>query len=202
MLRKKQYRNQFIAVNLLLSNIVMGGIDTILLYSGDIFRNAGISESNIFYINIGAFSLLFICCFVGSFLVDRFGGYRVMVAGCVVLLCSQVLFTVAQAIEHLSPAVTRPLAVVAVFLILGSWSLGINSSVFALLGEITTDRTRTTAYGYAAILFWILSWLGGFIPPYLILYARAYALAPWIIWTVMIIVYAITYLPGVREKTS
>nr|XP_026691308.1 solute carrier family 2, facilitated glucose transporter member 7-like [Ciona intestinalis] len=107
----KQFRNQFLAVNILLCNIVMGGIDTILLYSSVIFINVGISKGNMIFINIGAYSLMVLSSVVCTMLVNKFGGYRVLFVGTNVLIFSQVLFTISQALTYLAPTVMPTLAV-------------------------------------------------------------------------------------------
>uniref|UniRef100_H2YQL7 Major facilitator superfamily (MFS) profile domain-containing protein n=1 Tax=Ciona savignyi TaxID=51511 RepID=H2YQL7_CIOSA len=197
MVTTKTYRNEFIAVIAIYANLVLVGIDNILLYSDKVFIEAGLAPDQATFATIGVFTLQLLSSAVGSKLVDRFGGFKVHVTANVMIIIAHVTYTVSQVVTPIAPTAMPYIAIFAVGLFLVAWSGGTNLASFALLGEITREPTRATAYGFAAVFFWAIAWVVGFVPPYLQIYLGAYALTIWLGCAVLFLIYVIVVIPRI-----
>nr|XP_002131186.1 solute carrier family 2, facilitated glucose transporter member 1 [Ciona intestinalis] len=202
MFTNKGYRNQFFAVLVVYSNLVLVGVHTFVIYSDLIFRQAGIAAENVTFATIGVFALSFIASIFGSKIVDRFGGYKVNITCNGILIFAIVLFTISQATAHLAPLAMPYVSIVAVAIFMCAWSGGSNLAVFALVGKLTVEPTRATAYGYASMLLWTLSWFGTFIPPYLQSGLGAYMLMIWLFFAIVFLIYHLLLIPDTKKNSS
>uniref|UniRef100_F6UQH1 Major facilitator superfamily (MFS) profile domain-containing protein n=2 Tax=Ciona intestinalis TaxID=7719 RepID=F6UQH1_CIOIN len=202
MLTNKGYRKQFFAVLVVYGNLVLVGINHILIYSDQIFLQAGIAPDNVTFATIGVFALSFIASVFGSKIVDRFGGYKVNIACNGILIFAMVLFTISQATAHLAPSAMPYVAIVAVAIYMCAWSGGSNLAVFALVGKLTVEPTRATVYGYGSMLLWTLAWFSSFIPPYLQIGLGAYMLMIWVFFAVVFLIYHLLLIPDTKENSS
>uniref|UniRef100_F6UQG4 Major facilitator superfamily (MFS) profile domain-containing protein n=1 Tax=Ciona intestinalis TaxID=7719 RepID=F6UQG4_CIOIN len=202
MLTNKGYRKQFFAVLVVYGNLVLVGINNIVIYSDQIFLQAGIAANNVTFATIGVFALSFIASVFGSKIVDRFGGYKVNIACNGILIFAMVLFTISQATAHLAPSAMPYVAIVAVAIYMCAWSGGSNLAVFALVGKLTVEPTRATVYGYGSMLLWTLAWFSSFIPPYLQIGLGAYMLMIWVFFAVVFLIYHLLLIPDTKENSS
>nr|XP_026694154.1 solute carrier family 2, facilitated glucose transporter member 5-like isoform X1 [Ciona intestinalis] len=199
MLTTKNFRNMFAGVVALFLNLVLVGIDNILLYSDKVFIEAGISPDKATFATIGVFAMQLLASLVGSKLVDRFGGFKVHVASNILIIFAHVTYTVSQVATPAAPNAMPYVAIFAVGVFLIAWSGGTNLTTFALLGEITSEPTRSTAYGYSAVIFWVVAWTVGFVPPYLQIHLGPYALTIWLGCAILFLIYFIIFIPRLKR---
>ncbi|XP_078483271.1 solute carrier family 2, facilitated glucose transporter member 5-like isoform X4 [Ciona intestinalis] len=202
MFTNKGYRKQFFAVLVVYGNLVLVGINNIAIYSDQIFLQAGIAADNVTFATIGVFALSFIASVFGSKIVDRFGGYKVNITCNGILIFAMVLFTISQATAHLAPLAMPYVAIVAVAIYMCAWSGGSNLAVFALVGKLTVEPTRATAYGYGSMLLWTLAWFSSFIPPYLQIGLGAYMLMIWVFFAIVFLIYHLLLIPDTKKNSS
>ncbi|XP_078483270.1 solute carrier family 2, facilitated glucose transporter member 1-like isoform X3 [Ciona intestinalis] len=202
MFTNKGYRKQFFAVLVVYANLVLVGINNMLIYSDQIFLQAGIAADNVTFATIGVFALSFIASVFGSKIVDRFGGYKVNITCNGILIFAMVLFTISQATAHLAPLAMPYVAIVAIAIYMCAWSGGSNLAVFALVGKLTVEPTRATAYGYGSMLLWTFAWFSSFIPPYLQIGLGAYMLMIWLFFAIVFLIYHLLLIPDTKENSS
>nr|XP_009861301.1 solute carrier family 2, facilitated glucose transporter member 5 isoform X1 [Ciona intestinalis] len=196
----KKYRNMLIGVIFLYLNLNLVGIDNILLYSDKIFIEAGISPDKATFATIGVFAMQMLASLVGSKLVDRFGGFKVHVASNILIIFAHVTYTVSQVATPAAPNAMPYVAIFAVGVFLIAWSGGTNLATFAILGEITSEPTRSTAYGYSAGILWSVAWVASFIPPYLKIHLGSYALTIWLGFATVFLIYVIIFIPKLKRQ--
>nr|XP_009861323.2 solute carrier family 2, facilitated glucose transporter member 5-like [Ciona intestinalis]XP_018670992.1 solute carrier family 2, facilitated glucose transporter member 5-like [Ciona intestinalis] len=200
MLTTKEYRDMFVGVIALCLSAILVGVDNVLLYSDQIFIDAGISPDKATYATIGVFAMQLLAGVVGSKIVDRFGGFKVHVASNILIIFAHVTYTVSQLATPAAPNAMPYVAIFAVGIFLIAWSGGTNLTTFALLGEITSEPTRSTAYGYSAAILWVVAWVASFIPPYLQIYLGSYALTIWIGFAVLFILFDVKLISRLRRQ--
>ncbi|XP_078482084.1 solute carrier family 2, facilitated glucose transporter member 5-like [Ciona intestinalis] len=113
-----------------------------------------------------------------------------------------VLFTISQATAHLAPLAMPYVAIVAVAIYMCAWSGGTNLAVFAVISKLTVEPTRASAYGYASMFFWLSSWLGTFLPPYLQIGLGAYMLMIWVFFAIVFLIYHLLLIPDTKKNSS
>uniref|UniRef100_F6UQF7 Major facilitator superfamily (MFS) profile domain-containing protein n=2 Tax=Ciona intestinalis TaxID=7719 RepID=F6UQF7_CIOIN len=202
MLTNRGYRNQFLAVLVVYSNVALVGVHTFVFYSDQLFLQAGIVAENVTFATIGVFALSFIASVFGSKIVDRFGGYKVNITCNGILIFAMVLFTISQATAHLAPLAMPYVAIISVAIYMCGWSGGTNLAVFALVSGVTVEPTRATAYGYASMFLWLFSWFGAFIPPFLQIGLGSYLLMIWLFFAIVFLIYHLLLIPDTKKNSS
>jgi len=90
---------------------------------------------------------------------------------------------------------------VAIYII--AWAGGVNLTLFPMVTAYTTGPTRESAFKFAGIIFWILSWFVGFIGPFLWAKNSLYhaAFVPFAVCNLLFAVYVLLCLPETGGKT-
>ncbi|XP_078491663.1 solute carrier family 2, facilitated glucose transporter member 3-like isoform X2 [Ciona intestinalis] len=201
MVTTKSYRNQFIAVVMLYLNLVLVGIDGVVMYSNLMFKEAGLTTSQASIATISVFGAQLLAGVVGSTLVQKYGGRKMLIISNIVIITSLTVCTISRGVPHSKHSATVFVAVGAIGLFLIAWSAGTNPSIFALLAAITTEPTRPTAFGYAALMFWVSDCSVGVGFPFLQKYMGAYSLTPWLAFSVVFLFFSIFFIPETKNKS-
>ncbi|XP_057832624.1 sugar transporter ERD6-like 4 isoform X2 [Cryptomeria japonica] len=143
----------------------LSGINAVMLYAGQIFREVGISSSNAASFGLGSLQVLMTIVTAG--LVER-AGRRILLmvsAGGMAFSSSLVglsFYLKDIAGDEISPDMSTCVGLLAIFGLLVyiiSYSLGMGPVPWIVMGEILPARVRGTAGSLAILISWFSAWV-------------------------------------------
>eukprot|EP01018_Ginkgo_biloba_P038248 Gb_38138 [translate_table: standard] len=162
--KRKIFRPLFAGVGLLLLQ-QLSGINAVMLYAGQIFREVGVSSANAASFGLG--SLQVVMTFVTAGLVERAGRRLLLMvsAGGMAFTSFLVGFSFyfkdiggAQLSIGMSTFVNL-LALFSLLVYVLTFSLGVGPVPWIVMGEILPARVRGTAGSFATLMSWLSAWV-------------------------------------------
>jgi MFS transporter, SP family, arabinose:H+ symporter len=131
------------------------GINAIMYYAPEIFKNIGAGENSSFYqtVLVGLVNLVF--TFLAIWLIDRVGRKRLLLVGTVLMsLCLLVVGTAFQTGHTAGSWV-----LVAILLYVASFAVSFGPVMWVVLSEIFPTRVRGVAMSVATVALWAADYL-------------------------------------------
>ncbi|KAH8821422.1 general substrate transporter, partial [Xylogone sp. PMI_703] len=146
----------------------LSGIDGVLYYAPQLFRQAGLSSSEASFLASGVSALLMFIVTIPAFLfADRWGRRTSTIFGGVVMACCMLTMGILYATNsvHGNDGAARWLVVVLIYVFsltfCGTWAVGMKVYV----GEIQPPKTRAGATSLAHSSCWVTNWVVAFTTP-------------------------------------
>ncbi|RFU26710.1 hypothetical protein B7463_g9635, partial [Scytalidium lignicola] len=146
----------------------LSGIDGVLYYAPQLFRQAGLDSSKASFLASGVSALLMFAITIPAFLfADRWGRRTSTIFGGIVMACCMLAMGLLYATNsvHGSSGAARWLVIVLIYVFsltfCGTWAVGIKVYV----GEIQPPKTRAGATSLAHSSCWVTNWIVAFTTP-------------------------------------
>ncbi|XP_073782017.1 solute carrier family 2, facilitated glucose transporter member 3 isoform X1 [Danio rerio] len=219
--RNPAYRQPIIIAIILQLSQQLSGINAVMYYSTEIFRNAGITEPVFATIGMGVVNTVFTV--VSLFLVERAGRRTLHLIGltgmtfCVLLVTislklvdseiekAKLLQNGTAIIDSASPSegisTVKVLAILAVFGFVASFEMGPGPIPWFIVAELFAQGPRPAAMAVAGCCNWTASFLVGLLFPILSKKIGAYVFIIFLILLVVFIVFTYFRVPETKGRT-
>ncbi|XP_073702702.1 solute carrier family 2, facilitated glucose transporter member 3 [Garra rufa] len=215
--RNSAYRQPIIIAIVLQLSQQLSGINAVIYYSTEIFRNAGITAAVFATIGVGAVNTLFTV--ISLFLVERAGRRTLHMIGlagmafCALLMTISLKLvnpTVAKNVTAVSVAESAPvegtsaisiLAILAVFGFVASFEMGPGPIPWFIVAELFAQGPRPAAIAVAGCCNWTASFLVGLLFPKLLKLCDAYVFIIFLILLIIFFVFTYFRVPETKGRT-
>ncbi|XP_053712736.1 solute carrier family 2, facilitated glucose transporter member 5-like [Synchiropus splendidus] len=200
LLRDRCVRWQVLTIIVLNVGMQLSGIDAIWFYTNDIFRGAGIQESQIQYTTVGTGAIEVISGMLGCFTIDRVGRRPLLIGGflfmgiCCAGITVSVLFQAHVAFMHY-------ISVGCVVGIIAGFCIGPAGVPFLITAELFKQSHRPAAYTVAGCLNWLSNFTIGFVFPFLEISLGPYCYLIFCGICLSVALYTIFVIPETKNKT-
>jgi SP family arabinose:H+ symporter-like MFS transporter len=139
------------------------GINAILYYAPEIFKNTGVSASlaSVQTIAIGITMLLF--TLVAIWLVDKAGRKKLLLAGSAVMAVSLIVVAICFHLQFFG----YYLVLLFLLLYIAGFSASLGAVTWVILSEIFPNRVRGLALSFATLVLWLADFAASFSFPLL-----------------------------------
>ncbi|KTG04899.1 hypothetical protein cypCar_00003773 [Cyprinus carpio] len=219
--RNSAYRQPIIIAIVLQLSQQLSGINAVIYYSTEIFRNAGITEPVFATIGVGAVNTLFTV--ISLFLVERAGRRTLHMIGLAGMAVCTLLMTISlglvdsarKAAESTAnvTAISDPasagqgtsaisiLAILAVFGFVASFEMGPGPIPWFIVAELFAQGPRPAAIAVAGCCNWTASFLVGLLFPKLLKLCDAYVFIIFLILLIIFFVFTYFRVPETKGRT-
>jgi len=197
------YRRLLFVVVMVFMQSQLCGINAVGLYTVNIFHDtAGFDYYTAFVATAVIFAIQFLVAAFGSVAIHWWGTKKLNVYTSFTMSLSLSLLTAALYTYETVPAM-KYISIISVGVYINAWACGVNITLFPMVTAYTTGPTRESAFKFAGIIFWILSWFVGFIGPFLWAENSLYhgAFIPFAVMNLLFAVYVLICLPETGGKT-
>lgn len=135
------------------------GINAILYYVPEIFKNTGVSTENALLqsIGIGLVNLLFTV--VAMWLVDKTGRRILLLSGCLIMCISLVVVALCFLYQYFD----NYLVLIFLMLYIAGFSASLGAVTWVILSEIFPNRIRSLALSLCTLILWIADFVASFL---------------------------------------
>jgi SP family arabinose:H+ symporter-like MFS transporter len=174
------------------------GINAILYYAPEIFKNTGVSASiaSIQTIAIGLTMLLF--TLVAIWMVDKAGRKKLLLAGCAVMAISLIVVAICFHFQFFG----YYLVLLFLLLYIAGFSASLGAVTWVILSEIFPNRIRGLALSFATLVLWLADFAASFSFPVLNKqFGTSATLSLFALFCVIYLVYIKLKVPETKGKT-
>uniref|UniRef100_A0A673IR47 Solute carrier family 2, facilitated glucose transporter member 1-like n=1 Tax=Sinocyclocheilus rhinocerous TaxID=307959 RepID=A0A673IR47_9TELE len=215
--RNSAYRQPIIIAIILQLSQQLSGINAVIYYSTEIFRNAGITGPVFATIGVGAVNTLFTV--ISLFLVERAGRRTLHMIGLAGMAVCTLLMTISLKLvvttaessanmtaisESASAGGTSAisiLAILAVFGFVASFEMGPGPIPWFIVAELFAQGPRPAAIAVAGCCNWTASFLVGLLFPKLLKLCDAYVFIIFLILLIIFFVFTYFRVPETKGRT-
>ncbi|XP_056331209.1 solute carrier family 2, facilitated glucose transporter member 3 [Danio aesculapii] len=219
--RNPAYRQPIIIAIILQLSQQLSGINAVMYYSTEIFRNAGITEPVFATIGMGVVNTVFTV--VSLFLVERAGRRTLHLIGLTGMTFCVLLVTIslklvdseiekAKLLENSTAIIdsasqsegistVKVLAILAVFGFVASFEMGPGPIPWFIVAELFAQGPRPAAMAVAGCCNWTASFLVGLLFPILSKKCGAYVFIIFLILLIVFIVFTYFRVPETKGRT-
>uniref|UniRef100_A0A8C1LJJ8 Solute carrier family 2 member 3b n=1 Tax=Cyprinus carpio TaxID=7962 RepID=A0A8C1LJJ8_CYPCA len=196
--RNSAYRQPIIIAIVLQLSQQLSGINAVIYYSTEIFRNAGITEPVFATIGVGAVNTLFTV--ISLFLVERAGRRTLHMIGLAGMAVCTLLMTISLGLVQGTSAISI-LAILAVFGFVASFEMGPGPIPWFIVAELFAQGPRPAAIAVAGCCNWTASFLVGLLFPKLLKLCDAYVFIIFLILLIIFFVFTYFRVPETKGRT-
>eukprot|EP01147_Barroeca_monosierra_P004188 gene4188-6534_t len=131
------------------------GINAVIFYSGQIFEDAGFSNSNIAALIIG--SVQFVVTGISCVIVDKSGRRALLMVAGMIMAASSSMLGYFFWLQNNDYSVAGTLALVNVIIYIAGFSVGLGAIPWVIMSEIFSSRVRGIASSLSTLLNWSCS---------------------------------------------
>ncbi|XP_059363610.1 solute carrier family 2, facilitated glucose transporter member 3-like [Carassius carassius] len=218
--RNSAYRQPLIIAIVLQLSQQLSGINAVIYYSTEIFRNAGITEAVFATIGVGAVNTLFTV--ISLFLVERAGRRTLHMIGLAGMAVCTLLMTISLGLVNPTGATAEStanvtaisesasaggtsaisiLAILAVFGFVASFEMGPGPIPWFIVAELFAQGPRPAAIAVAGCCNWTASFLVGLLFPKLLKLCEAYVFIIFLILLIIFFVFTYFRVPETKGRT-
>uniref|UniRef100_A0A671Q5Z0 Solute carrier family 2, facilitated glucose transporter member 1-like n=1 Tax=Sinocyclocheilus anshuiensis TaxID=1608454 RepID=A0A671Q5Z0_9TELE len=196
--RNSAYRQPIIIAIILQLSQQLSGINAVIYYSTEIFRNAGITGPVFATIGVGAVNTLFTV--ISLFLVERAGRRTLHMIGLAGMAVCTLLMTISLKLVQGTSAISI-LAILAVFGFVASFEMGPGPIPWFIVAELFAQGPRPAAIAVAGCCNWTASFLVGLLFPKLLKLCDAYVFIIFLILLIIFFVFTYFRVPETKGRT-
>ncbi|XP_016145191.1 solute carrier family 2, facilitated glucose transporter member 1-like isoform X1 [Sinocyclocheilus grahami] len=218
--RNTAYRQPIIIAIILQLSQQLSGINAVIYYSTEIFRNAGITGPVFATIGVGAVNTLFTV--ISLFLVERAGRRTLHMIGLAGMAVCTLLMTISLKLVNPTGATAESsanmtaisesasaggtsaisiLAILAVFGFVASFEMGPGPIPWFIVAELFAQGPRPAAIAVAGCCNWTASFLVGLLFPKLLKLCDAYVFIIFLILLIIFFVFTYFRVPETKGRT-
>jgi MFS family permease len=173
------------------------GVNITIFYSTSIFKDAGISNSNVATAVNGLAKVL--STLFGVYLMNRYGRRTLLLIGEVLNLVSLIALAISFIFKG-SPQMPY-LSVISILVFTFGFAIGIGPIPFLLMGEIFPNEARSTATSLATCANWVSSFVTALTFPLILFHVKQYTFFVYAGLMIIYIIFSYIFVFETKDKS-